>query len=194
MTKAKMRNQKALAQFIYIYWAKTSGRSKLKNIQHVVPLMKSIEHLYHPGLFSSLRNVQCRALPFDDLDNFGDIPPSGMEVEDVEAIWWFVASRTSKKHLRARFKMIVQSYGRPFDCLSYVPISDNHGRGRYPRGVILILKQLLKPHTAILTSEDALYIQVGIWHELIEKAFQWIPTKVLPRHLKAMKLENDLGM
>lgn len=135
-----------------------------------------------------------RPLPFDDLDNFGDTPPTGMDLDDVETIWWFAASRMSKRELRAKLKSTIQSYRRPFDCYSYAPISDSQGRGRYPRGVTLLLKQLLKPHKAISARDEALYIQVLIWHALTEKAFQWMPAKALPRHLKVMKLEDELGL
>ena len=117
-----------------------------------------------------------------------------MDLDDVETIWWFAASRMSKRELRARLNSIIQRYPRPFDCFSYVPISDSQGRGRYPRGVTLLLKQLLKPRNAMLASDGALYIQVLIWHAVTEKAFQWMPAKALPRHLKIMKLEDELGL
>ena len=135
-----------------------------------------------------------RPLPLDQFDNYGDEPPEGMELDDVELIWWAVASRTSKKELRAKLAKVVRDYSRPFDCFSYKPISDAKGRGRYPRAVILAIKQTLKPHGAIGASNDVLYIQVSIWHAMTEAAFRWLPAKSLPMHLRTMKLETELGL
>jgi hypothetical protein len=117
-----------------------------------------------------------------------------MELEDVELIWWIAASRSSKKELRAKLQNVIRGYSRPFDCISYVPISDSTGRGRYLRAVTLLLKQTLKPHGAIGTTDDALYIQVLIWHAMTEAAFRWLPARALPMRLRTMKLENELGM
>lgn len=117
-----------------------------------------------------------------------------MELEDAEMIWWIAASLLSKKELRAKLQNVIRGYSRPFDCFSYVPISDSKGRGRYPRAVTLLLKQTLKPHGAIGTTHDALYIQVLIWHAMTEAAFRWLPAKALPMNLRTKKLETELGL
>lgn len=45
-----------------------------------------------------------RLLPLEHYEDYGDIPPEGMDLGDVELIWWTVASRMSKKELRKRLK------------------------------------------------------------------------------------------
>ena len=57
-----------------------------------------------------------RPLPFDDLYDYGDFPPDGMELVDVELIWWAVASRMSKKKLRAKLAKIAKDNSLTFDC------------------------------------------------------------------------------
>lgn len=146
------------------------------------------------GLPARPRPRPNRPLPFDQYDNFRDEPPTGMELDDAEIIWWVAASLSSKKELRAKLQKVIRGYSRPFDCFSYVPISDSKGRGRYPRAVTLLLKQTLKPHGAIGTVDDALYIQVLIWHAMTEAAFRWLPANSLPMRLRTMRLENELGM
>ena len=117
-----------------------------------------------------------------------------MNLDDAEIIWWIAASLSSKRELRAKLQKVIRAYSRSFDCLSYIPISDSKGRGRYPRSVTLLLKQTLKPHGAIGTIDDALYIQVFIWHAMTEAAFRWLPANSLPMRLRTMRLENELGI
>ena len=140
------------------------------------------------------RPLSSRPAPFAHLDNYGDEPPDGLELDDVEFIWRVVASRTSKKELRRKLSQVVQSHLSILGCLSYVPISDDTGRGRYPRAVALLLKQIFKPHMAIFATNDALYIQTQVWHAVTEASLQWVPVKSLPRHLRGRKLETELGL
>jgi hypothetical protein len=71
------------------------------------------------------------------------------------------------------------------------------GRGRYPRGVINVLKQVLKS-LGFMPQDKAdgvLYVQVDIWHLCISKALGWCPPpKALPRKLRGMKVEAELGL
>lgn len=133
-------------------------------------------------------------LPFDDLYDYGDLPPEGMELEDVEFIWWSVASRVSKRELRKTLTKVAKDNSRTFDSMSYCKISDANGRGRYPRGVILVIKQVLKPYRAIGFVENGLSIQMEIWHAMTKEALNWLPVKMVPKHLRGIMLEADVGL
>ncbi|MBD8623428.1 hypothetical protein [Pseudomonas sp. CFBP 13727] len=143
----------------------------------------------------SLQNRKARPVPLVQYEDYGDIPPEGMDIEEVELIWWTVASRMSNKELRKRLKKVADGY-RDAGCLRYAAISDVQGRGRYPRGVINAVKQVLKPRglMPLDTADDVLYIQVEIWHLCISKALEWCPPNALPRKLRGIKVEADLGL
>lgn len=143
----------------------------------------------------SLQNRKARPVPLEQYEDYGDIPPEGMDLEEVELIWWTVASRISKKELRKRLKKVADGY-RDAGCFRYAAVSDVQGRGRYPRGVINVLKQVLKPRglMPLDTADDVLYVQVEIWHLCISKALEWCPPNALPRKLRGMKVEADLGL
>ncbi|WP_122509772.1 hypothetical protein [Pseudomonas viridiflava] len=143
----------------------------------------------------SLQNRKARPVPLEQYEDYGDIPPEGMDLEEVELIWWTVASRMSNKELRKRLKKVADGY-RDAGCFRYAAISDVQGRGRYPRGVINVLKQVLKPRglMPLDTADDVLYIQVEIWHLCISKALEWCPPNALPRKLRGVKVESDLGL
>lgn len=47
-----------------------------------------------------------RPLPLDEYENYCDFPPDDLELEEVEFIWWVVASRISKKELRDRKSVV----------------------------------------------------------------------------------------
>lgn len=139
----------------------------------------------------SLQNRMARPVPLEQYEDYGDIPPEGMDLEEVELIWWTVAPRMSKKELRKRLKMVADA-GR----FRYAAVSDVQGRGRYPRGVINVLKQVLKPCglMPLDTADGVLYVQVEIWHLCISKALEWCPPNALPRKLRGIKVEADLGL
>lgn len=143
----------------------------------------------------SLQNRKARPVPLEQYEDYGDIPPEGMDLEEVELIWWTVASRISKKELRKRLKKVADGY-RDAGCFRYAAVSDVQGRGRYPRGVINVLKQVLKPRglMPLDTADDVLYVQVEIWHLCISKALEWCPPNALPRKLRGIKVEADLGL
>ncbi|EKT4460509.1 hypothetical protein [Pseudomonas putida] len=136
-----------------------------------------------------------RPLPLDEYENYCDVPPDDLELEEVEFIWWALASRMSKKELKKKFNSIVASYSHS-GCFQYAAVADGKGRGRYPRGVINTLYQALKgaklmgkhPETGIL------YIQVDVWHLYIQAAFEWCPPEALTKRLRGLKIEYDLGL
>jgi hypothetical protein len=146
------------------------------------------------GLPSRPRPRPNRPLPFDDLYDYGDYPPEEMELDDVESIWWSVASTMSKKTLRSKLAVVVKKNTHTFGCYHYVPISDAKCRGRYPRGVIRIIKEVLKRSRAIGAYGNRLSIQSDIWHEMTRAALEWIPVKSVPKHLRGMRLEAELGL
>ena len=136
-----------------------------------------------------------RPLPLEQYENYCDIPPEGMDVEEVELIWWTVASRLSKKELRKSLTKVADDY-RDSGCFRYAAVSDGNGRGRYPRGIINTLRLILRPRKLMSrhTVDDAFYIQMEIWHLCISAALDWCPPEALTRKLRGMKVEADLGL
>lgn len=136
-----------------------------------------------------------RQLPQEQYEDYGDIPPEGMGLDDVELIWWAVASRMSKKEIRKNLMQVADGY-LDKGCFRYAAVSDVQGRGRYPGGVIKVLKQVLKPRGLMPqdTAENVLYVQVEVWHLCISKALEWCPPNALPRKLRGIKVEIDLGL
>lgn len=143
----------------------------------------------------SLHSTKVDLLPLERYEDFGDVPPAGMELEDVELIWWTVASRMSKKELRSRLNAVVENY-RDIGCFQYASVSDVEMRGRYPRGVISVLKQILRRRGLMPqdTAENVLYVQVEVWHVCISKALEWCRPKALTRKLRGIRVEADLGL
>lgn len=146
------------------------------------------------GLPSRPRPAPNRPLPCDDLDNYGDYPPEEMDLDDVEVIWWSVGTTMSKKALRAKLAVLAKNNAHNYGCFHYVPISDAKCRGRYPRGVVKVLKQMLKPYKAIGAYDNRLSIQSDIWHEMTRAALDCIPVKSVPKHLRGTRLETELGL
>lgn len=143
----------------------------------------------------NLQDRKVRPLPLEQYEDYGDIPPEGMCLDDVELIWWAVASRMSKKEIRKNLMQVADGY-LDKGCFRYVAVSDVQGRGRYPRGVIKVLKQVFKPRGFMPqdTAEGVLYVQVEVWHLCIFKALEWCPPNALPRKLRGIKVETDLGL
>ena len=61
----------------------------------------------------SLQNRKARPVPLEQYEDYGDIPPEGMDLEEVELIWWTVAPRLSKKELRKRLKGSLMAIAMP---------------------------------------------------------------------------------
>jgi len=118
-----------------------------------------------------------------------------MDLEEVELIWWAIASRVSKNELRKRLTNVAENY-RDTGCFRYAAVSDIQGRGRYPRGVINVLRQVLKPRglMPLDKAEGVLYVQAEIWHLYISNALKWCPPKALTKKLRGMRVEADLGL
>lgn len=146
------------------------------------------------GQPSRARLHQTKLLPFEQYENTCDIPPEGIDLEDVELIWWTAATRISKKELRIRLRKIADSY-QDCGCFAFAVVADGDGRGRYPRGVINTLRSILKPRKLMWRhpTEDVLRIQMVIWHLCISAALDWCPAEVLPMRLQSLKLEKGLG-
>ncbi|VVP14195.1 hypothetical protein PS850_03526 [Pseudomonas fluorescens] len=100
----------------------------------------------------------------------------------------------SKKVLRAKLAVLAKNNTQTYGCYHYVPISDAKCRGRYPRGVIRVIKQVLKHYRAIGVFNNQLRIQSGIWNEMTRAALEWIPVKSVPKHLRGTRLETELGL
>lgn len=150
---------------------------------------------HNEGQPSRLWGRPDRPFPLEHYEDFGDISPEGMDLDEVELIWWTVASRMTKKELRERLKAVVANY-RDTGCFRYAAVSDIQARGRYPIGVIKILKQVLKPRGLMPQdrAEGVVYVQAEIWHLCISNALEWCPPKALTRKLRGMRVEADLGL
>lgn len=134
---------------------------------------------------------------FEEYYDYADAPPEEFELEDVELIWWAVASRYSKKEIRKKLQQIMDKYVHS-GCFQYVPVADSECRGRYPRGIIRTLTQVLKPYKLMPRFHRrgvlCFCIQLDVWHICIYEALEWCPAKALPRHLRVRKLEDDIGL
>ncbi|AVI82437.1 hypothetical protein XJ28_01015 [Pseudomonas syringae pv. tomato] len=101
----------------------------------------------------------------------------------------------SKKELRCRLNAVVENY-RDIGCFQYAAVLDVEMRGRYLRGVIIVLKQMLRRRGLMPqdTAEGVLYVQVEVWHLCISKALEWCSLKALTRKLRGIRVEFDLGL
>lgn len=124
-----------------------------------------------------------RELICSEYDNYADYPPEDLELEDVEYIFWTVSSYFSNKQIRFWFYEIAKSMSHLGGCWSYIPIADGQRRGRYPRSLPLLLKQVFGRKGAIVKYENKYLIQIDLWHEVINVALSRCPTKSLPPHL-----------
>ncbi|MBD8562432.1 hypothetical protein IFT91_27625 [Pseudomonas fluorescens] len=145
------------------------------------------------GQPSRARLNLAKLLPFEQYENNCDIPPEWIDLEDVELIWWIVASRISKKELRNRLRKIADSY-QDCGCFAFAVVADGNGRGRYPRGVVNTLRSILQPRKLMWRhpTEDVLRIQMVIWHLCISAALDWCPAEALPMRLQSLKFEKAL--
>jgi hypothetical protein len=138
-------------------------------------------------------------IPFGDYDEYRDPPPDGLIQEDVELIWWLVASCHSKQILRSRIEQISKSRDT-WDCLSYQPIADMQGNGRYPQKLVMLLLDSLprgvcaQMHDESSPIQGGLVIQTEIWHLLSLEAIGWCPIDALPPHLRDIRFSVDLGL
>lgn len=139
-----------------------------------------------------------RSIPFELEEDYRDPPPRGFKQADVEFIWWTVASRMSKRQIRAWLVNMLENEraGLRFDSFIYSWIADGSGRGRYPRGVVTALRQVLRPRGLMPRHPrgEVYLIEPGAWHFLSIAALDLCPRRALPVHLGRKKLELDMGM
>lgn len=139
----------------------------------------------------------------DQYENYLETPPEGLEVEDAEVIWWTVASSFSREELRSKLVPVIEKR-QDWACFLFSPIADLEGNGRYPSGVIQLLRDIL-PEGALIAVEPAageelselagtLAIQNLIWHELTWAAFRLALNQELPDYLRDMYFAGDLGI
>lgn len=131
-----------------------------------------------------------------------DTPPEGLSLEDVQLIWWIVASRFEYGQLRDELLPVIKAR-HDWGCFIFQPIAELSGRCRYPKPVIRLLSELL-PKGALISVDDEesrsrevynmLIIQADIWHELTWKAFELCPLDALSDELLEFRLARDLGL
>ena len=137
----------------------------------------------------------------DKYENHLETPPEGLEVEDVELIWWTVASNFNREELRNKLLPVIEKR-QDWACFLFSPIADLEGIGRYPSGLIQLLRDIL-PKGALIAVEPAgeevselagtLAIQNQIWHDLTWAAFRLALNHQLPDYLRDMYFGGDLG-
>jgi hypothetical protein len=145
-------------------------------------------------------------VPFESYENYREVPPEGLDVCDVELIWWTAAANFSLDQFQ---QAIMPTISRHYDPggFRYHPIADKAGNGRYPQAIVLLLIDLLPKGGAFPVDEDEAYsngepsavansiiIQQGIWHELTYALLQLCPKDQLPSHLLEVTLCIDLGL
>ncbi|HEX8595689.1 MAG TPA: hypothetical protein VF682_20800 [Pseudomonas sp.] len=145
-------------------------------------------------------------VPFASYVNYREVPPEGLEVSDVELIWWTAAASFSLLELR---QAIMPTIDRQTDWgnFRFHPIADKDGNGRYPQAIVLLLIDLLPKGVVFPVDEDVSYsngepcevvnaiiIQQRIWHELTRDVLLLCPKDQLPSHLLEFVLCADLGL
>ena len=140
----------------------------------------------------------------DQYENYLETPPEGLELDDVEVIWWTVASNFNREELRDKLLPVIEKR-QDWACFLFSPIADLDGNGRYPSGLIQLLRDIL-PKGALIAVEPAaageevselagtLAIQNQIWHELTWAAFRLALNQKLPDYLRDMYFAGDLGI
>ncbi|WP_447747794.1 hypothetical protein [Pseudomonas nicosulfuronedens] len=128
-----------------------------------------------------------RPIPFELEEDYLDPPPAGLEQTGVELIWRTVASRMSKKQIRTWLIQLLETDARglELDGFLFSSIADFHGRGRYPRGIVSVLRQVLR-HRRLMPRDhrrEASLIEMKVWHYLTLAALTHCPKDTLPAHL-----------
>lgn len=144
---------------------------------------------------------------YEEYENYRETPPAGLEIDDVELVWWLVAACFNHSELRSRLTPVIAKR-RDWSGFSFSPIADLQNNSRYPRAVIQLLRELL-PEVALhetnlevaQESDDVeialattLVIQNVIWHELTWTALGIVPVELLPDHLRDASFGVDLGL
>ncbi|RML41134.1 hypothetical protein ALQ95_01079 [Pseudomonas syringae pv. ribicola] len=143
---------------------------------------------------------------FEELENYRETAPEGLEIVDVEFIWWTVAACFTRVALRDLLAPVIAER-QDWSCFRFSPIADLKGDGRYPCAVIDLLRDMLPPGVLYGVEPDALegaeepcevvgsfIIQDEIWHELTWTALRLAPIELLPGHLRDARFSGDLGL
>ena len=143
---------------------------------------------------------------FEEFENYRETAPEGLEIDDVELIWWIVASCFNYETLLDQLAPVVAKR-QDWSCFRFSPIADLTGKGRYPDAIINLLRDMLPPGVLFGVEPDALegleepydvagsfIIQDEIWHELTWTALQLAPIELLPDHLRDARVSGDLGL
>jgi len=142
---------------------------------------------------------------FREFENYRETPPEGLEIEDVELIWWLVAANFTYQSLRERLIRVV-AQRRDWGCFSFSPLADLDRNGRYPTAIVDLLIDILPKGSLIsVEAEDcegaeepcevggSFIIQNEIWHDLTWSALGLAPVAPLPNHLRDARFSGDLG-
>lgn len=142
---------------------------------------------------------------FEEFENYRENLPEGLEIDDVELIWWLVAANFTYQSLRERLLSVV-AQRQDWGCFIFSPIADLDRNGRYPTAIIDLLIDIL-PKGSLMSvvpedCEDAeepcevvgsFIIQNEIWHDLTWTALRLAPIALLPDHLRDARFTGDLG-
>lgn len=142
---------------------------------------------------------------FEEFENYRENIPEGLEVEDVELIWWTVAACLSSEVLRGGLVPVIANRYDP-SCHLFSPIADLEGNGRYPTGIVALLREILPEGGLIAVDSESLegaedpcelfgslIIKDQIWHELTWIALSLAPVSKLSDRLRDLRFSSDLG-
>lgn len=142
---------------------------------------------------------------FEEFENYRENVPEGLEVEDVELIWWTVAACLSYEMLRGWLAPVIANKYVP-SCYLFSPIADLEGNGRYPTGIVGLLREILPEGGLVAVDSEflegaedlcdlagSLIIQDQIWHELTWLALSLAPVDKLSDRLRDLRFSSDLG-
>ncbi len=142
---------------------------------------------------------------FDEFENYREAVPEGLEIEDVELIWWTVAACLSAESLRDGLVPTIATRYDP-SCFLFSPISNLEGKGRYPTAIVALLREILPEGALVAVDSDSLeeaeedcevvgslVIQDQIWHELTWIALSIAPVAKLSDRLRDLRFSSDLG-
>lgn len=142
---------------------------------------------------------------FEEFENYRESVPEGLEIEDVELIWWTVAACVSSEVLRGALARVITDSYDPSGHL-FSPVADLEGKGRYPVALVALLRDIL-PKGGLLAVDSeslegaeepcdvagSLIIQDQIWHELTWIALSLAPVEKLSDRLRDLRFSSDLG-
>jgi hypothetical protein len=142
---------------------------------------------------------------FEEFENYREAVPEGLEIEDVELIWWAVAACVSSEVLRGALVRAIASRYDPSGHL-FSPIADLNGKGRYPVALVALLRDILPKGGLVAVDSESLegaeepcdvvaslIIQDQIWHELTWIALSLAPVEKLSNRLRDLRFSSDLG-